>query len=379
MKGGLNNRALMQINFRIKHFLNVFRHPLLGASPWALLRMMVRLRTFFTWAFTFKWLFVFLMSLLNAPLIIADKIITVLRNPRKVKSPVFIIGHPRSGTTYLHNLMMKDPQFSTPQLYEVLFPNYPNTFGAVLKRIIHPLIPGKRPQDNVAIDMDSPQEEEFGMAGRSGFSFFNGFYFPRKFKENLDQNVLFKTVQHKKRWQKAFIQYIRKIKTKKGNTIVLKSPANMGRIAAILEIFPDAKFIHIHRHPEDTFRSSLHLFEEVLPQTSFQTIGAKEMLENAFYMYEKLFDKFFMDQKKVPQEQWAEVAFEDLRNNPAKTMQNIYRSVRLVPSSELQNEWKKLETKNAVYQMNKHLPLPSEVKKRLQKAGQKVYLNYNYS
>src|SRR6185369_16768385 len=38
--------------------------------------------------------------------------------------PVFILGHWRSGTTLLHNLMSRDPQFTHPNLYHVLAPQH---------------------------------------------------------------------------------------------------------------------------------------------------------------------------------------------------------------------------------------------------------------
>lgn len=37
-----------------------------------------------------------------------------------VPSPVFVLGHWRSGTTFLHNLLAYDPRWAFPTLYEVL-------------------------------------------------------------------------------------------------------------------------------------------------------------------------------------------------------------------------------------------------------------------
>ena len=42
-----------------------------------------------------------------------------------VESPLFILGHPRSGTTHLHNLLVVDERFATPNFFQV---NYPHTF-----------------------------------------------------------------------------------------------------------------------------------------------------------------------------------------------------------------------------------------------------------
>src|SRR4051812_45052238 len=79
--------------------------------------------------------------------------------------PVFIVGHWRSGTTLLHNLMSRDPGFCFPTIVDVLRPYdfYPNPFGFVTRRIVLRFLPRTRPMDDVRLDPESPQEEELAL------------------------------------------------------------------------------------------------------------------------------------------------------------------------------------------------------------------------
>ena len=56
------------------------------------------------------------------------------------------------------------------------------------------------------------------------------------------------------RWQSALKWFVQKLAYSKGNRpLVLKSPAHTGRVRLLLEAFPEARFIHIHRNPYDVF------------------------------------------------------------------------------------------------------------------------------
>ncbi len=66
----------------------------------------------------------------------------------RIQAPLFIIGHYRSGTTHLHNLLALDPQFAAPTFFQTL---NPHTFlsteqwvAPVADRlIVAPALPGR--------------------------------------------------------------------------------------------------------------------------------------------------------------------------------------------------------------------------------------------
>ena len=77
--------------------------------------------------------------------------------------PVFVIGHWRTGTTFLHDLFSVDPNLAYPTTFECFFPHHFLLTENTLPKIMKVLLPKKRPQDDVPVGFDRPQEEEFGM------------------------------------------------------------------------------------------------------------------------------------------------------------------------------------------------------------------------
>jgi hypothetical protein len=76
--------------------------------------------------------------------------------------PLFILGHWRSGTTHLHNLLAQDDGgFAYANTYQVVNPHIFLTTEEVRTRRFAKLLPDKRPMDNMALSFESPQEDEF--------------------------------------------------------------------------------------------------------------------------------------------------------------------------------------------------------------------------
>ena len=77
--------------------------------------------------------------------------------------PIFVIGHWRTGTTLLHDLFSVDPNLAYPTTFECFFPHHFLLTEEVLSKVMRGLLPKKRPQDDVPVGFDRPQEEEFAM------------------------------------------------------------------------------------------------------------------------------------------------------------------------------------------------------------------------
>lgn len=78
--------------------------------------------------------------------------------------PIFILGHWRSGTTMLHNLMTLNPRFTFLNLYECLFPGHFLLTQKINAPLTEWLLPRKRPMDNVEVAWSAPQEDEVALA-----------------------------------------------------------------------------------------------------------------------------------------------------------------------------------------------------------------------
>ncbi|MHA1827418.1 MAG: sulfotransferase, partial [Candidatus Heimdallarchaeaceae archaeon] len=86
-----------------------------------------------------------------SPFSFIEKIISKqkIKDVQLKKPPIFILGHWRSGTTFLHELLHSDPDLEYMTLTESVFPNLFLYFYGFIKRIFGPFLPETRPQDNV--------------------------------------------------------------------------------------------------------------------------------------------------------------------------------------------------------------------------------------
>src|SRR4030095_4005713 len=78
-------------------------------------------------------------------------------------APLFIIGHWRSGTTLLHELLTLDQRHTYPTTYECFFPNHFLLTEWYFTRLFRFAVPSRRPMDNMSMSWDRPQEDAFGL------------------------------------------------------------------------------------------------------------------------------------------------------------------------------------------------------------------------
>lgn len=97
----------------------------------------------------------------------------------QVQAPLFILGHYRSGTTHLHNLLALDPQFAAPTFFQVLNPHTFLTTERLAAPIADTLVVRRRFQDDVALGAGVASEDEVALGTMTGLSPYLAWYFPR--------------------------------------------------------------------------------------------------------------------------------------------------------------------------------------------------------
>ena len=196
-------------------------------------------------------------TLLLYPFVIIEKLLfdKKIKNI-KIISPVFIIGHMRSGTTFLHHLLSQDNRFSYTTTSETIFPWIFLTLDKIIRPFTKYVMPEKRPMDNMDFKEEYPQEEEFAIANLCSYSPNIGAYFPKNLEKYYRKYSLFENVNKKiiKKWEKTYIYFLKKITLKnKGKRVLSKSLVNSGRIKQLLEMFPDAKIYFHSQKPLSCF------------------------------------------------------------------------------------------------------------------------------
>jgi hypothetical protein len=303
----------------------------------------------------------------------------LLRN-RAIPDPVFILGVHRSGTTHLQNLLALDPQFVTPQAYQVLNPVGFSFSGWLFTPFLAVFSPWKRPMDGVRFHIFSPQEEEFALANCCRMSPYWGLTFPRC-GADYDRFIFpdeFST-RELTAWQRQYRLFLRKLTLWNGRRPLLKSPHNTARVGAFRQMFPRAKFIHIHRHPFDVYRSNMHTEREghVVMQVQDPddvSTYATRFLDN----YHDMESACYREAAGLPSNQFCEVAFEELERDPLVVIERTYRQLGLNLSAEFRQRLETYLAGIADYQKNRFRPLPDDVLATIRQRMQPFFERWGY-
>lgn len=249
---------------------------------------------------------------------------TEIREP-----PIFIIGHWRSGTTLLHRLLVQDNRFAFPTTYECFAPKSALVTGGFVRRWLSFLHPMRRLQDNMPDGFDYPHEDEFALCSMGLPSPYTQFAFPNRpqREEYLDFEGL--SPAEITRWKAGMRRFLQQLTLRADKPIVLKSPPHTARIRLLLEMFPDARFVHIVRHPFAVFPSmvwtrKLNYRAHGLQRPQFD--GLDEFVYRNFLRMHRAFSK---QKHLIPPENLCELRYEDLVRDPVGEMRAIYERLNL--------------------------------------------------
>lgn len=250
----------------------------------------------------------------------------------RVRRPVFVLGHHRSGTTHLWNILSQDPRFAYPTVLQSVFPHTFLTFESVARGWTHRLGPRQRPQDNVAFGPDSPIEDERAICTSSFLSLQMARHFPRQ-REAFTKYLTMRdaTAAERAAWKAALDTFARKLLIRHGHDKILlfKTPDHTAKIPLILELYPDARFVHIHRDPYEVFRSTRKMELDSLPAYAYQRFDPEDLDDYILWRYRAMYDAYLEDAKSLPADRLVEVAFADLEREPLAVVERIYRALDL--------------------------------------------------
>lgn len=255
-----------------------------------------------------------------------------IRRHQLKEPPVFIIGHWRSGTTNMHNLMLQDSQFASVTMLHCAIPNGFLTWGWLARLILKRRLPESRPMDAVPLGIDEPMSEDFALAGMTHMSHYLNYFFPRIAEETFRTTVLFEGVSEADRthWKRACDYLLRKVSYAcGGKRLLLKNPPNLGRISTVLEMYPNAKFIHVVRNPWLVHASTMKLMDRFTDQLSLQDSQADQLEDFVSRRYSLIMEQWEKQKGLIPEGQLVEVRHEEVTRNPVQTVEKIYQALGL--------------------------------------------------
>jgi hypothetical protein len=201
-----------------------------------------------------------------------------------------------------------------------------------MKKLLSNFLPKKRPMDEIRVDIDGPYEEEAAIAVFSTWSFFNGLHFAKNAEEQYLKSIHFEglTDEEKNQWKQDYLKFMKSVTfSNNGKRLLLKNPANTARIPALLEIFPDAKFIHIYRNPYKVYLSTVKMRNNVLDKLALQEGNKEEIEKQVIKNYKRLMKSYFVQVKLIPKDRLVDIKYEDLVANPMKEVKKIYSKLKI--------------------------------------------------
>jgi len=280
-----------------------------------------------------------------------------IRQQQVENGPVFLVGHWRSGTTYLHNLLTTNPGFGTISFSESVMPlDFLSRFRPA-HDLMRALMPSDRGVDGVVIGIDTPQEEEMALAALGGLSFFLCFYFPRQLEKHYRRAVLLEGVTPAEldRLREDYRFLERKIAYARGcERVLFKNPACSGRLRFLKETFPTARFVHIVRDPFEVYPSMLKLWKRLFEAFAWQDPSCVDLAETTLSIYERTMRRHLVERESIPREDYHEVRFEDLERDPRAVLEGIYEAFGMEMSPESRAAAQQFIAANADYRKNVH-------------------------
>jgi omega-hydroxy-beta-dihydromenaquinone-9 sulfotransferase len=298
-----------------------------------------------------------------------------------VPPPVFILGHWRQGTTHLHNLLATDDRFGYPTLYQVCFPHTflttESTWGA---RAVGKLLPDKRPMDNMALGVELPFEDEYALCASGRYSPYLSGAFPRR-REYYDRYLTLHDIPKDEldAWKRQLLEFLKKLTLRCGRPLILKSPTHTCRIRILLEMFPGARFIHIHRNPYAVVQSTRHQLNVALDWYQLQTFDRSLVDEWILQRFRRMYETFLDERSLIPAGQFCEVAFEQLECEPIAEVRRIYETLGLPAFDGVADRLSEYVDSLSGYQKNVFPALSDELSERVRHEWGFAFREWGYA
>jgi hypothetical protein len=268
----------------------------------------------------------------------------------RVRAPLFVVGHARSGTTFLHQLLVADAeQFCCTRLWEMLLPSLlqrklvdgiaaldRRLLGGALDRCLeawqqrvfagsqsmHPLHL-KNPEEDGFLFLPTFLQAQIGVL----FPYFDVvnelFYMDRR------------SARLRRRAMRFYARCVRRQLYRDGpsRTYVSKTPTFVGMLRTLREAFPDARFAVLMRSPYETLPSLLQMMVRNWRASGYTRADVEASLrmlaEQSFHAYRNPFEAL----ADLGEDRLAYVRYEQLVEQPAAVVRDLYRHFG-VPLSE---------------------------------------------
>src|SRR5262249_23064208 len=180
------------------------------------------------------------------------------------------------------------------------------------------------------------------------------------------------------RWKAAFLRFLHELSFKDPRRLVLKSPTHTCRIPTLLELFPDARFVHIVRDPYVVFPSTVNLWKSLYTTHGFQTPRFVGLEEHVFTIFTHLYERLEEGKKLIRPGRFHEVRYEDLIRDPMGAMRLLYERLELGEFDRVRPRLEQYLAAHAGYKTNRYNALPPDLQAEITRRWGTVIRRYGY-
>lgn len=268
---------------------------------------------------------------------------------QEIKKPMFIAGIPRSGTTFMHRLFSLDDQFTAVKTWEMIYaPTVTQKYfwsfigkldglmGSPMKRMMiarEQAVAKEFNKIHKVGNFETEEDEYLFISSFTTASFY--FFFP---DERLLDYIFFdEKIPAKKR--KRIMDYRKVLIQKhmyvfgKNKTYMTKNPQDCGKIASIMETFPDAKIVYLVRTPYESVASVLNLFHNMFKVVNDE-MDKKQLQELVSLSITYWYDYAEKVLQSIAEDQRVTVMYADMVANPTQTAEFVYGQLGLTISDQ---------------------------------------------
>lgn len=250
-----------------------------------------------------------------------------------IRAPIFVTGLPRSGTTLMHNLLAQDPAHRFASGWEVMYPvpapgdspdqNDPRV-GRAQKRmqqlywlapdfkVIHPL-DASQPQECISIMAHAFMSDVFPTTCHVPAY--------QRWLDDIDMQPAYQ-------YHRRFLQYLQA--GTGGVQWVLKAPAHLFSLAALLEAYPDARIVMMHRDPAQVLPSLANL-TRVLRRAFSDEVEPAQIGREELDRWSSAIDRALsvLACRRDRSANVLHIQYEDLASRPMETLDRLYAGIGL--------------------------------------------------
>jgi hypothetical protein len=242
---------------------------------------------------------------------------------QKIREPLFIVGLPRSGTTLLHILLAADPAHRAPLTWEVMSPSPPTsqdrqqrirraTQDLAALRWLAPTFEtvhttgAELPQECVSLMSPTFTSDQFDTM--YNMPAYRAWFFAQDLRPAYE-------------FHRRFLQHLQFRKA--ADRWILKAPAHMFAAPALLSIYPDARFLQIHRDPLEAVASVSSLVT-ILRRVFSDSVDPVQVGHDALIYWSRALTTFLRARDQLPTSRVFDLHYSEIRRDPIAAARRVY-------------------------------------------------------